>query len=423
MDYDFTAEGTLLSALLITDQESGIDQASLRLSPDDFEDREKAQLFKAMLAMRTRGLKIDCIGCVEELEAMQVKPDDAVRIVSAAMDGVPVTGRILYYCDKVREQAASKRTIRMIKVANERLGEGESVSWIKSELVGALNDIEAEHKSSEDGMLADAHTKVVEAIRDRLAGDTSKAGLRIGISALDQLTTGINREELWVVGGMPGRGKTALALQAGMNLASEGVPIYFVSLEMSRYAVMRRLLKMKFGSAAVEYPNEKQFGQMIEYERDLKTLPFYVNDSASMEIDELVARARMRIARSGIRLVIVDYIQLIRAEGRDRRERVGEATDKLRRLAKDTGVPVMALSQLRRSQNVNDRPSMIDLKESGDIEAHANVILLLYMPIASNGSFTGEDELIIGKQREGPTGMVPIAFVGSKCQFFERETR
>jgi replicative DNA helicase len=207
-----------------------------------------------------------------------------------------------------------------------------------------------------------------------------------------------------------------------MNLAGDGFPVYFISLEMSRYAVMRRLLKMKFGTAAVEYPNSKQLSALFEYEKELRQLPFYLNDSSSLEIEELISRARMRIARSGIRLVIVDYIQLIRFEGKDRRERVSECTDRLRRLAKDTGVPVMALSQLRRSQNVNDRPTMIDLKESGDIEAHAHVILLLYMPVGQDGAFTGEDELIVGKQREGPTGKVPIAFLGTKCQFYERET-
>jgi replicative DNA helicase len=120
-------------------------------------------------------------------------------------------------------------------------------------------------------------------------------------------------------------------------------------------------------------------------------------------------------------LVIVDYLQLIKAEGRDRRDVVGEATNQLRNLAKDTGVPVMAMSQLRRPHNINDRPTMIDLKETGDIEAHAHVVLLMYMPLAQGGGFSGEEEIIIGKQREGPTGSVPVMFEGSRAKFWERE--
>jgi len=423
MSYELSAEMTLVGALLTTDVSLGaVDQAALLVSPDEFQDSRAANLYRAILALRTKNLLPDAPGCIAELENLKIKTEDASLLFSQALDSVPLPGQVQRYAKVIREKIEAKRISRTIQVAGARLAEGESISWLKSELMAELGQIEAEQKTSEDSVVADAHAKVVGAIRDRINGDTSSSGLRLGLPALDQLTTGINREELWVVGGMPGRGKTALALQSAMNLAGDGFPVYFISLEMSRYAVMRRLLKMKFGTAAVEYPNSKQLSALFEYEKELRQLPFYLNDSSSLEIEELISRARMRIARSGIRLVIVDYIQLIRFEGKDRRERVSECTDRLRRLAKDTGVPVMALSQLRRSQNVNDRPTMIDLKESGDIEAHAHVILLLYMPVGQDGAFTGEDELIVGKQREGPTGKVPIAFLGTKCQFYERET-
>lgn len=416
---DCTAEGTLVTALLVSDAEIGIAQASLIVQPEDFQDSDKATLYRAMLTLAGLGRPIDCANCFWALEEMKVKPEDANRIVAEAFDGAPIRGKIPRYAQMVKEKSRSKRVSKTIELAGVRLAEGENVRWVKNELLADIQQSESDEKSDEDCRLADSIGPVLQAISDRMAGDTSRLGLQMGIHALDNLTTGINREEFWVVGGLPGRGKTAIALQTAVEIAGNGFPVYYISLEMSRFAVMRRLLKMKFGSAAIENPG-KQFDQLRAYEQDIRSIPLYVNDASSMEIDDLCTRARMRIARSGIRLVIVDYLQLIRCEGRDRRERVGEAADRLRRLAKDTGVPVMALSQLRRPANLNDRPTMVDLKESGDIEAHAHVVLLLYMP--DRDEHRGEDEIIIGKQREGPTGKVDVRFIGSKGQFYERET-
>jgi replicative DNA helicase len=141
-----------------------------------------------------------------------------------------------------------------------------------------------------------------------------------------------------------------------------------------------------------------------------------------VDIHRIVSKARLAIQKKGVRLVIVDYLQLIKATGHERRDMVSEATNQLRMLAKETGIPVMALSQLRRPHSLNDRPTMIDLKESGDIEAHAHVVLLLYMPMAQDTRPSGEEEIIIGKQREGPTGTVPVFFKGSHRIFAERRT-
>jgi len=121
-------------------------------------------------------------------------------------------------------------------------------------------------------------------------------------------------------------------------------------------------------------------------------------------------------------LIVVDYLQLIEAPGRDPRERVGHAANALRILAKDTGIPVLALSQLRRPNSVNDRPSMIDLRESGEIEAHANTVLLLYQPLAGDGEPAGNDEIIVGKQRNGPMGPVPVLFDRRTLRFLPRRT-
>jgi replicative DNA helicase len=121
-----------------------------------------------------------------------------------------------------------------------------------------------------------------------------------------------------------------------------------------------------------------------------------------------------------VKLIVVDYLQLVRAEGRDPRERVGNVADALRQLAKTERVPVVLLSQLRRPQNVNDVPTMIDLKESGDIEAHAHVVLLLHAPTGPGGLPTGEDTILIGKNRNGAKGPIPVRFCQRKLRFDPR---
>jgi len=122
------------------------------------------------------------------------------------------------------------------------------------------------------------------------------------------------------------------------------------------------------------------------------------------------------------RLILVDYLQIVLAEAREIRERVGKVADALRQLAKVERIPVVLLSQLRRPQSLNDEPSMIDLKESGDIEAHAHVVLLLHTPLATNGKPTGEDSIIIGKNRNGARGSIPVTFNPHKLRFYPRET-
>jgi replicative DNA helicase len=134
-----------------------------------------------------------------------------------------------------------------------------------------------------------------------------------------------------------------------------------------------------------------------------------------------MARAKLAIRRYGVKLIVVDYLRLAEVSGRELRERVGEAANTLRKLAKQENVAVVGLSQLKRPENINDRPSMIDLKESGDIEAHAHTVLLLYQPQDNKGEFTREDEIIIGKQRNGPLGSEPVRFNKDLLQFEPRE--
>jgi replicative DNA helicase len=152
--------------------------------------------------------------------------------------------------------------------------------------------------------------------------------------------------------------------------------------------------------------------------------PIYVDDRPSLKIQELLASARLFIRRHGVKLILVDYLRLVDGPGRELRDRVGYVANALRQLAKSERVGVVLLSQLRRPEGgINARPSMLDLKESGDIEAHSHVVLLPYLPVTEDGRPIPEEQLlIIGKNRNGGVGSLPVCFDERRLQFQDRIT-
>lgn len=419
-----TPEDTLLNAIFTCDFGPGLDLASTIVGADDFIQAYNRKLWRAMLEVHGRGEPLDCSCVVAQLmrgaQDERMSGDEAVNLVMRMMDGAPLKGYVEVYAKRVKDQAAKHRSAKAMELANTRLTEGEDPFWVKEELVDELSQVDTDRLERRDVSLHEAMPETIKALMDRLNGDQAQAGLLTGIPKLDDMTTGIHPDELIIAGGMPGRGKSAFGLQVAYGLISKGIGVYLISLEMSKRQICDRLLKMKFGGV-LENPG-RHWQELCQHAEDLATMPLYINDAASLDAQEIVSYVRLAVSRYKVRLVIVDYLQLIKMPaGKERREAVGDATNALRMVAKDTHVPVLLMSQLRRPANLNDRASMIDLKESGDIEAHAHVVLLMYRPV-DEGKFTGDDEIVIGKQREGPTGIVPVVFVGEYGVFKPRYT-
>jgi replicative DNA helicase len=225
---------------------------------------------------------------------------------------------------------------------------------------------------------------------------------------------------------MPGRGKTALGTQVALANASAGTAVAFFSLEMSREQLGERFLSNESGVAAARirnprYIEQTQWTSILQCLGKLEQYPLYIDDSTSLNIETLIARAKLCIRRFGCRLVVVDYLRLVLAQGDQLRERVGNVAEGLRQLAKSESVSVLALSQLSRPKDgdINSRPNLLQLKESGDVEAAAHTVLLLYMPMR-NDLPTGQEEIIIGKNRNGPMGSVTVMFNRDRLKFYPR---
>ena len=328
-------------------------------------------------------------------------------------------------CCRVREHSKRRRLLRLCEESLNGLRAGTPTDECLNQIGEALLDVQANGVESQVFPIKDFALPVVDELYRARRRGCGLVGLSTGIEAIDNATTGIRPGELWIVGGLPGRGKTGFGIQTGITSARNGVPTLIFSLEMSKESVMHRVLAACTGVKAGRirnpgYLSEDEMCELQEAAARCTEWPLYIDESSQLTTDELRARARLFVRRYGVKLIIVDYLRLIKAPGRELREQVGNASDCLRRIAKEENVAVVGLSQLRRPENINERPTMLALKESGDIEAHAHVCLLLYQPVNDKGEFTHEDEIIIGKQRNGPLGSERVEFDPNTLTFKER---
>jgi replicative DNA helicase len=262
---------------------------------------------------------------------------------------------------------------------------------------------------------------------EKQSANQGLAGWPTGLHSLDVCTGGIRECELWTIGALPGKGKTALGLQMLLACGQAPVPCCAFSLEMQEIEIGKRILaaKSKFAATQLRNPQcirREEWLSLASAAGDISNCPIWIDDSPSLTITELLAKARLHIRRNGVKLLVVDYLRLVEAPGRELRERVGFIANAMRQLAKTERVAVVLLSQLRRPQGgANDYPTMLDLKESGDIEAHSHVVLLPYLPTSENGAAEPERQLlIIGKNRNGAPGSLPVYFDERRLQFMER---
>jgi replicative DNA helicase len=246
---------------------------------------------------------------------------------------------------------------------------------------------------------------------------------------LDFVTTGIRPGETWAIGGRTGDGKTSLALQIAAANSRRDIPVGYFSIEMSKSELLQRLWshegRIPFG--AIRNPRCASADIRSRVIRAMTTVgrwPLFVAEDGSLSLQKLVAKARLLIRQEKLGLLIVDYVQLISAIAPNERERITKISSQIRALAKDTGVPVVAVSQLNRpkDRNPNERPNKFSMKESGSLENDANTILLIYRPMDDFGRPTGDDEIVIAKQRHGPVGNEKVSFDSKTMTFFERTT-
>lgn len=416
MPSDVQAERTILGAILM-DPET-YPEASVALVPDDFYHPAHRAIFAAMIDLGEAGGALDEIAVASAL-GDKLKDVGGATYLSSLTDGAVRRSSLRHHLETVKDNARRRSLIHaMVRGANRAAEPGATAATCVADVEDSLLSIQAEIQKAPVKHVSECSDAAYQHLMELRDSKRELIGLSTGIDGLNTVTTGIRPGELWVLGGRPGWGKSSLAIQAIVANCSKQVPVALFTPEMTREQVLNRIWCQVSG---IEYWRFRKPRNMDEHHisrlRDAMQMvdkwPLFIDDSSGPSPKELLARARLLAKREKIQLAIVDYLQLLRGVGRDLREQVSGISRSLASLAKDT-VPVLALSQMPRPrdrQELNRRPQIYDLKESGSLEQDASTVLLLYRPTDKETTlFSGEDEVIVGKQRNGETTIELVSF-------------
>jgi len=431
LPHNLDAERSVLGAILLDNHVLNV--AIEKLRPEDFFLEQHRRVFQQMIALGEAQHAIDLVTLTDELYRHgELEAAGGAAYLAQLVDGVPRITNLEHYARIVKEKALLRSLIHSTHAIQQQALEADEDA-----------DVILDRAESSIFQLAEERVRagfigVKELVRenfDRLARIFTEGkritGLPTGYQQLDNITSGLQPSELLILAARPSMGKTALALNIAENVAlRSGDPVAIFSLEMSKESLLLRLLasharidahKFRTGHLARE-----DWGKMTDSLGRLAEAPLWIDDSGSVTVVEMGAKTRRLKRDKGLSLVIVDYLQLVAARGRfsNRNEEVTSITRGLKGLAKELKVPVLVLSQLTRAPEREERrPQLADLRESGSIEQDADVVLFIYRPNIYKPDETPEErakaEIIIAKQRNGPTDRINFVFLNTFTRFEE----
>jgi len=437
LPHSLEAERALLGSILLDN--GALNVAVGVLSKDDFFSEANRLTFEKMIGLSEKSRTIDLVTLSEDLsrEGLLEKVGGAAYLASL-IDGVPAGNYtvVTEYSRIVREKSLVRRLINASNNVIARCLEGtdDPETLIDHAQTQVLDLAEQKVQAGFLGVrdIVKSSFGTIDVLFDR---GQQVTGVETGFTALDNMTAGLHAGELVVVAGRPSLGKTALALNIAAHASIERKKVVGVfSLEMSKESLVIRLLcsegRIDSHKLRTGFSSREDWSKMTRALGRLAEAPLYIEDSAALSILQIRAKARRLKAEKGLDLLIVDYLQLVTGHGRfeNRNQEVSFVTRGLKSIAKELQVPVVALSQLSRApeERPGQRPQLSDLRESGSIEQDADVVIFLFRDKrqSEDGEEAGaETRLIIGKQRNGPTGDVPVVFLKPFARFENLSTR
>ena len=436
LPHSLEAERAVLGAVLL--ENSVFDQAAEILTEGDFYLESHQKIFYQMESMASGSKAMDLLTLRESLERdNDLDAVGGVAYVASLLDGVPRLTNIEHYARIVKEKSLLRKLIHSANeiVVRSFSDEEEPLSLLE-QAEKAIFEISQEKIQGGFVRLGDLLPDTYKHIQSLSEVKDVVAGISTGFTDLDRLTSGLQRADLVIVAARPGLGKTSLALNIAQHAAVEHKKVVGIfSLEMTSQQLVLRLLcgqaridghKMRSG-----YLSKEDWERVAKGMSKLAQALIYLDDSAGLSIIEMRSKARRLKAEKGLDLVIVDYLQLMggssgsRLRYENRQQEISAISRSLKGLAKELDVPVIALSQLSRApeqRRGDHRPQLSDLRESGSIEQDADLVLFifredLYKKPEDVGEEQGVAQIIIGKQRNGPTGVVKLAFIEPWTKF------
>lgn len=422
------AERSVLGSLL---RENGVIGDVVQLiRTDNFYLDAHQKIFQGIITLYDRGHPVDLVTLAELLrEQKHIEDVGGYAYLAELWDAAPTAANAEYYARIVRDKSLVRH---LIHASTEILRDAYDQASPADELLeGAerkILDIAQMGITGSTITLQDALREAYDRIDSRTGKDQmSLSGLATGYLDLDEITAGLQNSELVVVAARPSVGKTAYALNLARNIAvEEKAPVFFVSLEQSRIELAERLLccqaKVDSHKLRKGHLGSADMDKLIEAGDQLRQARLFIDDTPGQGMLRIAANARRLKLREGIKCVMIDYLQLIDPDNRrdPRQEQVAQISRRLKFLARELQVPVIALAQLNRG--VEDRqshePRLSDLRESGSIEQDADTVMLLHRPeMYEPGQSEGTLEIIIAKQRNGPTGKITLTFLKQFMRF------
>lgn len=414
------AEEAVISGILL--KPSKLDEVSEVLLPNHFYDIKHREIFKAMLTVAEKGDQPDLVTLMDTVDHSIVNPVFLAEVV----DHRVLTSQIMSHAEIVRRDWQRREIIQMAgSAAREAWDAGCDPVALVEDFYSNASDITASR--------IDAVAPAVDIV-DGVLGNIAKrreskfivTGCPTGYSDMDYLTSGLQPSEYIILAARPSMGKSALSAGMALRIAArEKVPTLFYSLEMSKESLVERLI-----SVASRVPlTQIKRGMLTDAEAAdiewagefIKAAPLYFDDTSGLTTQELKARTKKWVKRAGIKLVVIDYLQLMRAVPRpkSREQEVSEISATIKGVAKDLRIPIIALAQLNRGveHRADQRPVLSDLRESGSLEQDADIVMFIHRDKSEdNGNFQVA-EVIFSKNRNGPTGVVELGWLGKHTSF------
>lgn len=424
------AEQTVLGTILL--HEKSLFKILEILEPDDFYREAHKHIFRAMVRLFEKSEPQDLITVTNILrDRKQLDAVGGPAYLASLTDIIPLTGNIVHHAYIIRQKSILRRLIRTSSdIAARCYEEQGDIDTLVDEAEQSIFEIARSKSNQAFQPLSVIVPRAFERVEKLFQRKEHVTGVATGYNELDRMTAGLQPSDLIILAGRPSMGKTALAMNMVQHAALiEKVPVAVFSLEMSMEQLALRMLcsvgRIDSQRIRTGRLHDSDWPKLTRATGMLTDAPIYIDDTPAISVLEMRAKTRRLKAEHNVGLVVVDYLQLMKGRGRaeSRTQEISEISRSLKAMAKEMDVPVIALSQLNRSleSRPNKRPQLADLRESGAIEQDADVILFIYRDEVYN---TAEDnpnrgiaEVNIGKQRNGPTGMVKLTFLAEYTSF------
>ena len=400
------------------------------LTPDVFYKDAHGKIFSAMELLFDKGEPVDTVSVIDLLKKnKELESVGGTYFVTGLVESVPTAAHVERYSKIVMEKALLRNLITLShSIAKEAYEDSQDVADILDTVEQSIFSITQNRLKGGFTQINDIVVAALEKLELIRASGGSVIGVPSGLLDLDDITSGFQEGDLIIIAGRPGMGKTALALSMIRNAALEAdVGVGMFSLEMANHQLAMRLLcaEARVDSHFVRTGKlpAKLWKNLGLSAGDLEKAPIYLDDSPALTVLELRAKARRLKAEHNIGMIVVDYLQLMQGPRgvENRQQEISVISRSLKALAKELSIPVVALSQLSRAveQRADRKPQLSDLRESGAIEQDADVVIFLYRPwvYSQEDEDEGKAEIIVAKQRNGPTGHISASFISKYARF------